>query len=182
MLTKDQETNLSKFVSYILRHNPDEIGIKLNEQGWTSIEEFINKSQIKYKFNLEDLKQVVANNSKKRFELSEDGQSIRAQQGHSVVVDLKLPDVKPPKELYHGTATRFLDSIRKDGLKPMSRHDVHLSFNYKTAKKVGERHGKVIVLIIDAEKMFEDGFTFQCTANNVWLTKSVPIKYIQIFE
>lgn len=182
MLTKEQETNLSKFVSYILRHNPDEIGIKLTEQGWINVEEFIEKSQVKYKFNLEDLKQVVANNNKKRFEFSEDGNNIRAQQGHSVSIDLKLPDVKPPKELFHGTATRFLDSIKKEGLKPMTRHDVHLSFNYKTAKKVGERHGKVIVLIIEAEKMFEDGFSFQCTANNVWLTKAVPTKYIKIFE
>lgn len=179
MLTKEQETNLSKFVSYILRHNPDEIGVSLNEQGWTNIEEFIKKSQSKYKFDLDDLKQVVANNNKKRFEISGDGQSIRAQQGHSVEVDLKLPDVKPPKELYHGTATRFLDNIKKEGLKPMSRHDVHLSYNQKTAEKVGQRHGKVIVLVIDTEKMFEDGFAFQCTANNVWLTKFVPVQYIK---
>lgn len=179
MLTKDQETNLSKFVSYILRHNPDEIGISLNEQGWTNVEEFISKAQKKYKFTLEDLKQVVANNSKKRFQFSYDEQNIRAQQGHTVEVDLKLPDVKPPRELFHGTATRFLESIKTEGLKPMSRHDVHLSFNEKTAQKVGERHGKVIVLVIDTEKMFEDGFAFQCTANNVWLTKSVPTKYIK---
>ena len=166
-------------MSYILRHNPEEIGIKLDEQGWTNVIEFIQKSQSKYVFNLEDLKQVVENNNKKRFEFSQDGQKIRAQQGHTVEIDLKLPNVEPPKELYHGTATRFLESIKKEGLKPMSRHDVHLSFNKTTAEKVGERHGKVIVLIIDTEKMYKEGFDFQCTANNVWLTKEVPIKYIK---
>lgn len=179
MLSKEQENNLSKYVSYILRHNPDEIGVQLDEQGWTNVDLFIQKSQSKHQFNLEGLKQVVQNNNKKRFEFSEDGKKIRAQQGHSVEVDLKLPNVEPPKELYHGTATRFLESIKKDGLKPMSRHDVHLSFNKTTAEKVGERHGKVIVLIIDTEKMYQEGFNFQCTANNVWLTQNVPTKYIK---
>ncbi len=179
MLSKEKENQLSKYVSYILRHSPEEIGIKLEEQGWTNVTEFIQKSQSKYVFDLEDLKQVVENNSKKRFEFSQDGQKIRAQQGHTVEIDLKLPNVEPPKELYHGTATRFLESIKKEGLKPMSRHDVHLSFNKTTAEKVGERHGKVIVLIIDTEKMYQEGFKFQCTANNVWLTKEVPIRYIK---
>lgn len=179
MLSKEQENNLSKYVSYILRHNPEEIGIILDSQGWTSVNDFIEKSQSKQIFDLEDLTQVVKNNNKKRFEFSEDGQKIRAQQGHSVEVDLKLPNVEPPKELYHGTATRFLDSIKKEGLKPMSRHDVHLSFNKITAEKVGERHGKVIVLIIDTEKMYKDGFEFQCTSNNVWLTKLIPTQYIK---
>lgn len=179
MLSKEKENQLSKYVSYILRHNPDEIGVQLDEQGWTNVQLFIEKSQSKYKFNLDDLKQVVRNNNKKRFEFSEDEKKIRAQQGHSVEVDLKLPNVEPPKELYHGTATRFLESIKKEGLKPMSRHDVHLSFNKTTAEKVGERHGKVIVLIIDTEKMYQEGFNFQCTANNVWLTQSVPTKYIK---
>lgn len=179
MLSKEKENQLSKYVSYILRHNPEEIGIQLDEQGWTNVIEFIKKSQSKYVFNLEDLKQVVENNNKKRFEFSHDGQQIRAQQGHTVEIDLKLPNVEPPKELYHGTATRFLESIKKEGLKPMSRHDVHLSFNKTTAEKVGERHGKVIVLIIDTEKMYQEGFKFQCTANNVWLTKEVPIRYIK---
>lgn len=179
MLSKEKENNLSKYVSYILRHNPDEIGVILDEQGWTSVVEFIEKSQSKYKFDLEDLKQVVKNNNKKRFEFSEDGKKIRARQGHSVEVDLQLPNVQPPKELYHGTASRFLNSIKKEGLKPMSRHDVHLSFNKTTAEKVGERHGKVVVLIIDTESMYKDGFQFQCTANNVWLTKAVPTKYIK---
>lgn len=179
MLSKEKENQLSKYVSYILRHNPDEIGVQLDEQGWTNVQLFIEKSQSKYNFNLDDLKQVVRNNNKKRFEFSEDEKKIRAQQGHSVEVDLKLPNVEPPKELYHGTATRFLESIKKEGLKPMSRHDVHLSFNKTTAEKVGERHGKVIVLIIDTEKMYQEGFNFQCTANNVWLTQSVPTKYIK---
>lgn len=179
MLSKEKENQLSKYVSYILRHNPDEIGVQLNEQGWTDVQNFIEKSQSKYKFDLDDLQQVVKNNNKKRFEFSNDGKNIRAQQGHTVEVDLKLPNVEPPKELYHGTATRFLDSIKKEGLKPMSRHDVHLSFNKTTAEKVGERHGKVIVLIIDTEKMYQDGFNFQCTANNVWLTQAVPTKYIK---
>ena len=182
MLSKEKENQLSKYVSYILRHNPDEIGIILDEQGWTDVNAFIENSQSKFVFSLEDLKQVVENNNKKRFQFSEDGKKIRAQQGHSVEVDLKLPNVKPPKELYHGTATRFLNSIKKEGLKPMSRHDVHLSFSKDTAIKVGERHGKVIVLLIDAERMYQDGYHFQCTANNVWLNKEVPIKYIKNFK
>lgn len=179
MLSKEEESNLSKFVSYVLRHNPDEIGIVLDNQGWTNLDIFMSKSQSKYTFYLDDLKQVVTKNNKKRFEFSEDGQKIRAQQGHTVEIDLKLPSVKPPHELYHGTATRFLSSIKTEGLKPMSRHDVHLSFSTKTAEKVGERHGKVKVLIIDTDKMYEDGFIFNCTANNVWLTKSIPVKYIK---
>lgn len=179
MLTKEREKEISMFVSYVLRHKPDEIGVKLNEQGWTNVVNLIEKSKDKCHFNLEDLKEVVKNNSKKRFEFSEDGSMIRARQGHSVEIDLKLHNVEPPKELYHGTATRFLDGIKKEGLKPMTRHDVHLSFNKDTATKVGERHGKVIVLVIDAEKMHKDGFNFQCTTNNVWLTKSVPTKYIK---
>jgi len=179
MLSKEKENQLSKYVSYILRHNPDEIEINLDEQGWTDVNTFIENSQSKFLFSLEDLKQVVENNNKKRFQFSEDGKKIRAQQGHTVEVDLKLPSVNPPVELYHGTATRFLDSIKKEGLKPMSRHDVHLSFNKDTALKVGERHGKVIVLVIDTEKMYKDGYSFQCTANNVWLTKEVPVKYIK---
>lgn len=179
MLSKEKENNLSKFVSYVLRHNPDEVGIKLDEQGWTNVDVLIKNSQSKHAFNLEDLKQVVSNNSKQRFVFSEDGQNIRAQQGHSVEVDLKLVNVKPPKELYHGTATRFLSFIKEEGLKPMNRHDVHLSFNQDVAEKVGERHGKVIVLVIDTEKMYQDGFDFQCTANNVWLTKTVPVNYIK---
>ena len=179
MLSKESETNLSKFVSYILRHNPEEIDIKLDINGWVYVEEFINKSQTKFKFTFEDLKQVVNNNNKKRFVFSDDYKKIKAQQGHSVKVDLDLPFVQPPKELYHGTTTRFIDSIKVEGLKPMNRHDVHLSFNKEIAKKVGERHGKVLVLIVDSDQMYKDGYGFQCTANNVWLTKSVPTKYLK---
>lgn len=178
MLNKAKEDSLSKFLSYVLRHAPEEISIELDKNGWVSTAELIEKSKEKNDFSINDLKQVVQNNAKQRFAFSEDFSMIRANQGHSVNVDLNLAFVEPPEILYHGTATRFLESIQKEGLKAMDRHDVHLSFNEKTASSVGERHGKVFVLNVLAKKMYQDGYKFQCTKNNVWLTKEVPAKYL----
>lgn len=179
---KKEEVQLSKFLSFILRHQPEEIGLTLDVNGWANIDELILNSNKHHGlvFSKEDLAFVVKNNSKQRFVLSEDHTKIRANQGHSVQVELDLEDTKPPEYLYHGTANQFLEIILKEGLKPMKRHDVHLSFNESVAITVGKRHGEPIVLKIKAQKMYEDGLKFQCTPNNVWLTKYIDPQYILI--
>jgi putative RNA 2'-phosphotransferase len=145
---------LSKFLSLVLRHNPETIGLGLDAQGWAKIDELIKKAGAAgRKFRREDLLHVVATNDKRRFSLSEDGLRIRAAQGHSIAVDLGLPPREPPQVLYHGTATRFLDAIWSEGLKPQARQQVHLSTDAATALRVGQRHGKPIVLLIDAHAM-----------------------------
>lgn len=184
MFSKKIEEKASKFVSFILRHSPEDIGLTLDENGWVSVDEFIdkaNKSEKKFfVLDLELLKQVVKNSDKQRFAFSEDGTKIRANQGHTVEVNLDLPFVEPPEFLYHGTADKSVDIIFKEGLKPMKRHDVHLSFSIKIARSVGMRYGVPVILKIKAKQMFDDGYQFQCSKNNVWLTKEVPIKYIEI--
>lgn len=182
MFSKEIETKASKFMSFVLRHQPEALNLKLSSDGWIDVALFIeraNQHEDNYvQFTPELIEYVVARNDKQRFALNADKTQIRANQGHTTEIELGLPDVKPPAYLYHGTATRFLDNILKEGLKPMKRHDVHLSFNETIARKVGERHGKAIVLVIDAKKMYDDGFKFQCTANNVWLTQKVPTQYL----
>ncbi len=173
---------ISKFLSYVLRHNPDEIKISLDKEGWVNLTDLVNNSK-KYaekSFTKEDIVHVVETNAKQRFQLSDDLTQIRANQGHTVEVFLDLPDSEPPEFLYHGTAERFLEPILKEGLKPMKRHDVHLSYDTKIAVSVGQRYGKPVILKIKAKKMFDDGFKFKCTRNNVWLTKSVPPEYFEI--
>lgn len=179
MLSREKEEKISKFLSYVLRHCPEDIGLELDENGWTSVHELIQKAKSKHVLTTEMIEFVVKNNKKQRFALSEDKKQIRANQGHTVEVNLGLEFVEPPEVLFHGTATRFLDSIMAEGLKAMSRHDVHLSFDRSVAITVGERHGKVVVLEILAKQMHEDGYKFQCSNNNVWLTKEVPVKYIR---
>jgi putative RNA 2'-phosphotransferase len=179
MLSREKEEKISKFLSFVLRHKPEEIGIELDDSGWVDVKVLLEKTPINYGLTLDNLKQVVENNKKQRFALSDDKKRIRANQGHSVEVALDLPFVEPPEILYHGTATRFLDSILNEGLKPMNRHDVHLSFDEKVASTVGMRHGKLVILEILAGDMFKAGFQFQCSKNNVWLTKEVPVKYIR---
>lgn len=180
MLGKEKEEKISKFLSWVLRHEPDAINLVLDENGWVSVDELISKADSHFKLTPDMIKEVVTNNKKQRFALSEDNKSIRANQGHTIEIDLDLPFVEPPEILYHGTATRFLDSINQEGLKAMSRHDVHLSFDRKTAHNVGSRHGKVVILIVKAKEMYEAGFKFQCSKNNVWLTSSVPLDYIEV--
>lgn len=178
MLAKEEE-KISKFLSFVLRHEPQAIGIELDSSGWTDIEVLIEKSKNDRVLTLEDILYVVKNNKKQRFALSDDNKRIRANQGHSVEVELDLPFVEPPEVLYHGTATRFLETIMSEGLKSMSRHDVHLSFKESVAITVGKRHGEVVLLEVMAKEMYDAGYKFQCTQNNVWLTKEVPIKYIR---
>lgn len=173
---KKQLTEASKFLSYVLRHQPDAIGITLDLEGWTDIDALIVAVKNDGKpFDLDLIQTVVATSDKKRFEISDDGFRIRAVQGHSTDrVDINYVAKMPPKLLYHGTATRFLDSIRKEGLRPGSRQYVHLSQDEQTALNVGQRHGKPIVLKIEALLMHEKGFNFYQAENGVWLTEHVP--------
>jgi len=174
-LNPKQQKELSKHLSYVLRHKPDAIGIELDCHGWTLIDELIEKSS--KPFTRDIINYIVENNDKKRFILSEDGQRIRANQGHSVKVDLALTPIEPPARLYHGTATRFLPAIMKAGLQKMKRHHVHLSADLETASKVGQRHGKLVILTVDTQAMYEAGHTFFRSDNGVWLTDYVPVDF-----
>jgi putative RNA 2'-phosphotransferase len=171
---------LSKFLSDILRHTPEVGGITLDEEGWADVDELIKNNS--KKFTRQILEEIVATDNKRRYTFSEDGTKIRANQGHSINVDLKFEPVKPPKLLYHGTATRFLDSIMSEGLKRMRRLYVHLSERYETAVSVGKRHGTVVVLDVNSEQMDADGIKFYLSKNGVWLTKHVPAKYLKVHE
>jgi putative RNA 2'-phosphotransferase len=177
------QIRLSKFLSFVLRHKPDAISLTLGPEGWVNIDELIGKADAAgTRFDRNDLLHVVATSDKKRFSVSEDGLRIRAAQGHSVPVELGLLPQKPPAVLYHGTATRFLDSIRLHGLKPQARQQVHLSIDEATAQRVGQRHGKPIVLKVDAGEMHVAGIQFYRADNGVWLTNEVPPKFLRIDE
>ncbi|MBK4738298.1 RNA 2'-phosphotransferase [Noviherbaspirillum pedocola] len=175
-----QHTRASKFLSYVLRHRPDAIGIALDREGWTDIASLIAAaSKAGKQLDRRLIETVVANNDKKRFAISEDGLRIRAVQGHSTDrVDIRYVKKVPPEFLYHGTATRFLDAIRKEGLRPGSRQYVHLSQDVQTAVAVGQRHGKPVVLKIDALRMHREGFVFYLAENGVWLVLQVPWGFI----
>ena len=177
----DQDTiRTSKFLSLILRHEPERVGLKLGEGGWVSVTELLDAANRHgVALTLEKLQHIVATSDKKRFAFSEDGQRIRASQGHSVDVDLQYVPQMPPELLYHGTATRFLDGIRKEGLQRMSRHDVHLSAETKVTLQVGSRHGKPALLIIRAGDMHRAGHVFRRSANGVWLVPHVPPQFIE---
>jgi putative RNA 2'-phosphotransferase len=172
-------TRTSKFLSLILRHEPERVGLKLGDAGWVSVDELlqaVNRDGVS--LTLDQLKHIVATSDKKRFAFSEDGKRIRASQGHSVEIDLEYPPQAPPETLFHGTAVRFLDSIRQNGLQKMERHDVHLSAETKLTLQVGGRHGKPALLTICAGDMHRAGFVFRCSANGVWLVDHVPPQFI----
>lgn len=170
----------SKFLSLILRHRPDEIGLVLDENGWADVDELIRLANRKgSNISRGCLEAVVSENDKKRFTLSEDGRRIRANQGHSINVELGLSPSVPPQFLYHGTATRFLESIRVQGIHSGDRQHVHLSPDFATAITVGARHGKPVVLTILAGDMAQSGQLFFLSENGVWLTNQVPVEFIQ---
>ena len=180
-MTTSQDAKISKFLSYLLRHKPETIGLTLDKQGWANIDELIDKANLSNNgptLNRTLIETVVRTNDKKRFIISKDGQKIRAAQGHSVDVDLQLKPMEPPKFLYHGTATRFLDSILKEGLKSQQRQYVHLSKDVQTATQVGQRYGKPVILTINALLMHKHGFKFYLSENEVWLTKAVPADFL----
>lgn len=174
-----QARRLSKFLSYVLRHHPESVGLDLDSAGWTDVAELIaGAERAGQHFTRTDLVEVVATNPKQRFALSSDGTRIRAVQGHSVAVELGVPPVEPPEVLYHGTAEKTVPSILKDGLLPMARQQVHLSADQVTAEAVGRRHGRPVVLEVTAGQMSRDGYQFYQADNGVWLTDSVPVAYL----
>ncbi|MBF0227181.1 MAG: RNA 2'-phosphotransferase [Desulfobacterales bacterium] len=174
--------SISKFLSLVLRHNPKLIQLDMNENGWVSIEQLIeNAKKLKnIELSIEKIRDVVETNDKKRFSIDSEGKKIRANQGHSIKVDLELKSQTPPDILYHGTATRFIDSIKIDGLKPMLRQHIHLSTTFETALNVGKRHGKPIILEIKSKEMHEKGYKFYLSENKVWLVDRVPKEFINI--
>jgi len=174
--------SVSKFLSLVLRHSPETIGLQLDESGWADVQELIEKCNKKGSQNQmtgELLDYVVENNDKKRFTFNEDKTKIRASQGHSISVELDLEEAEPSEFLYHGTVEKFLENIKKEGLQKMSRQHVHLSKDRETAIKVGGRRGVPQILTIKSGQMFKDGFKFYLSENKVWLTDEVPIQYIQ---
>ncbi|HCG7676451.1 TPA: RNA 2'-phosphotransferase [Vibrio parahaemolyticus] len=169
---------VSKYLSYVLRHKPDAIGLSLDEQGWARIDDLIDKT-VEVSLTRELIDLIVETNDKCRFAIGSNGTHIRANQGHSIEVDLQLSSVTPPEYLLHGTAERNMKSIGASGLLKGSRHHVHLTESLAVSKAVGRRYGELVVLKVDAKRMHLDGYSFYKTVNNVWLTDSVPSQYLE---
>lgn len=198
-------TQTSKFISLILRHKPETIGISLDEHGWAKVDELIagivkkqemdcrlvrsdagkNQSECRTgcagepQFNMEMLREIVRTDNKQRYSFNEDETLIRANQGHSIPVDVELEEAEPPEELWHGTGEKYVPAIDKQGLLAKNRLYVHLSKDEDTAFKVGQRHGKPVLYVVKAGEMHRDGYKFYISKNGVWLTKEVPVKYLQ---
>ncbi|HPD29785.1 MAG TPA: RNA 2'-phosphotransferase [Phycisphaerae bacterium] len=178
-MNSEEKKRTSKFLSYVLRHRPDEIGLELDRAGWVSVDVLLVQCEAHGRpISWEQLEEVVLTNDKQRFEFSDDQAMIRARQGHSIKVDLGYVPVEPPEVLYHGTAVHNLESIRDKGLLKGKRHHVHLSAETVMTLKVASRYGKPVLLKIDARKMHQDGHVFYRTGNNVWLTDHVPPEYL----
>ncbi len=172
-------TRISRFLSLVLRHQPETIGIMLTEEGWTNVDDLIAAiNRHGQELDFETLEQVVETNDKKRFEFSDDGEMIRASQGHSVEVNLGYQPTPPPEILYHGTVDRFLPGIREKGIQKGQRHHVHLSALLEVANTVGKRRGQPVILSIRAGELNAAGHDFYISTNGVWLTDSVPARYI----
>ena len=174
---------LSKYISRVLRHRPEDAGIGLDEHGWADVEALIaGVNAAGKRIDRKILEEIVRTDKKQRYSFNENGTLIRANQGHSIPVDVELAKLEPPEYLYHGTAYRFLESIRQQGLLPMSRLYVHLSGDVETASVVGKRHGRPVVLKIHSGDMHRDGFPFYRSQNGVWLAKKVDAKYFEQLE
>ncbi len=170
----------SKYLSYLLRHRPEVANLNMDKQGWVSVAEIMHAMQKKAShFTFQTLEEVVRTNNKKRFAFNADKTKIRAHQGHSINIDLALPECCPPDILFHGTAVHSLPSIKKQGLKPQKRDHVHLSPDKETAYNVGIRHGQAVILLVDSQALYAAGHKFYHTENNVWLTAHIPPEYIQ---
>lgn len=177
-MNEKQKIRTSKFISLILRHNPQKIGIDLDQSGWACVDKLLAGLAHKgHSISFEQLENIVLMNDKKRYRFNEDKTQICANQGHSLKLDLELDEMEPPEILYHGTASRFMKSIQHQGLIKGSRHHVHLSKDQETARSVGSRHGFPIILTISAGEMHQAGHTFYCSENGVWLVDSVATKY-----
>lgn len=171
---------LGKFIALILRHKPEVIGIQLDEHGWAKTDELIAGINKQTPFNMEMLEDIVKTDNKQRYSFTEDKTCIRANQGHSINVDVGLTEVEPTTVLYHGTGEKSVESILKTGLKSMSRQYVHLSSDIETAINVGTRHGKPVIFEVNVQKMIEDGYKIYRSENGVYLTKQVPEKYLTL--
>ncbi len=176
ILLNDKILRKSRFLSKILRHEPELINIKLEKNGYANVKDILKGLNI----SKDELDEIVYNNNKQRYSYNEDKTKIRANQGHSINIELEFKEKIPPEILYHGTSTNVLNKIFKEGILKMKRHHVHLSFDYDTAFKVGRRHGNPVVLEIKAKLMSDNGIKFFISDNGVWLTEYVPIEYIQI--
>ena len=178
-MNEKQKKTISKFLSLILRHNPETIGLRLDTNGWANVEELLSKSALhNIPCTKKELEEVVETNDKQRFIFNEDHSQIRANQGHSIRVDLNLQSQTPPDFLFHGTVEKFMTPIQSEGLKKMGRQHVHLSRDKETAEKVGDRRGQAIILVILSGAMHKDGYDFYLSENGVWLTDNVPVNYI----
>ena len=176
-----QLTGTSRFISLILRHKPETIGITLDEHGWADVKELIdgiNRSS-GHTLDMELLEEIVRTDEKQRYSFNEDHTLIRANQGHSIPVDVELQEMTPPDTLWHGTGEKYVSSIDVQGLIPKSRLYVHLSSDIDTARTVGSRHGNPVIYEIDCHAMVRDGYRFFLSANHVWLTKEVPAQYMK---
>lgn len=174
--------SISKYISLILRHKPEQIGITLDEHGWADVEELICGVKKTKHFNRQMLEEIVRTDAKQRYSFNADRTKIRANQGHSVLVDVELEEKEPPDWLWHGTGQKYTNSIEKQGLLAQTRLYVHLSTDRQTAFEVGKRHGKPVIYRIDSKRMKEDGYIFYRSVNGVWLTKQVPLEYLERFE
>lgn len=174
-MTNKEQNNLSRYIALILRHRPDVIGITLDEHGWASVSDLLSGIEI----TMEMLEKIVEEDSKQRYSFNQDKTLIRANQGHSVKVDVELKECIPPDILYHGTGIKYCSSINKQGLIPKSRLYVHLSKDIETATNVGNRHGEPFVYKVKAKNMYNDGYKFFLSQNGVWLTKEVPVCYLK---
>lgn len=182
MTRTDEKTRLSKFLSLLLRHKPEAAGIHLDPHGWADVQELIDgvNQTGRYAIDMETLEEIVKTDGKQRYSFDADKKRIRANQGHSVPVDVEPKEEKPPEILYHGTAEKSLDAILTEGLKGMGRLYVHLSKDKETAKKVGKRHGRPVVLEVAAGQMYRDGKRFFLSANGIWMTGMVDVKYLRV--
>ena len=172
---------ISKYLSKHLRHQPERLGLSLEEGGWVKVEDLLKAcARNNFPVSLEMLKETVEKNDKKRFSFNETGEKIRANQGHSVEIDLQLKPQSPPVKLFHGTAEHNINMIKEHGLLKMARHHVHLSANTETARKVGMRYGKPVIFEIDTLGMLAEGFEFYVSVNGVWLVETVPPKFLKL--
>lgn len=182
-MNEKHQKRISKFLSLVLRHQPEKVGLELEQGGWVDVADLIEACEKNgLNLTLDELKTVVENNDKKRFSFDESGTKIRASQGHSVEIEIEFEQKEPPDVLYHRTAEKNVVAILKDGLSKMSRHHVHLSVDVETAQKVGKRYGKPVIFEVDTNAMRENGFEFYVSANGVWLVDSVPPQFLQIFK
>ncbi|MBO5638182.1 MAG: RNA 2'-phosphotransferase [Acidaminococcaceae bacterium] len=169
----------SRFISMILRHKPGVIGITLDEHGWANVSELVEGVNKVHPLDMETLEEIVRTNEKQRFSFNEDKTKIRANQGHTIPVDVELEEKDPPEVLYHGTGEKYVESIDSTGLEPRQRLYVHLSTDKEIATKVGQRHGKPVVYRVNSGLMAKNGYVFYLSVNGVWLTKAVPVQYLE---